>query len=104
MATFAQMQDGTVIAVIEVKECAIGSCVGPASTEYKKCGLDPCGILQFPDTEPLGQHMLAESGFTGVYLQCSRTGAFRGCFPEYGYTYDPVADAFIPPAGPEVAP
>lgn len=55
----------------------------------------------FPDSEPLGQAMLAESGFTGTWLQCSYNGNFRGCYPGSGYTYDPVADVFVPPAAPE---
>jgi hypothetical protein len=104
MATFAEMQGNTVLGVMAVSDCAIGGCVGPESPEYRLCGVDPCGTLTFSATEPLGQAMLAESGFTGTYLQCSRTGAFRGCFPEAGYTYDPVADVFVPPAAPEATP
>ncbi len=104
MATFAEMQGDTVLGVWAVSDCAIGGCVGPNSLEYKLCGVDPCGTLTFSDTEPLGQAMLAESGFPGTYLQCSRTAAFRGCFPEAGYTYDPVDDVFVPPAAPDVTP
>lgn len=96
MATFAEMDGDTVLGVLAVSDCAIGGCVGPDSPEYKLCGVDPCGTLTFSATEPLGQAMLAESGFTGTYLQCSRTGAFRGCFPEAGYTFD--GTNFIPPA------
>lgn len=58
----------------------------------------------FPASEPLGQAMLAESGFTGRYLQCSYNGNFRGAYPGMGWSYDPVADVFVPPASPEVAP
>lgn len=57
--------------------------------------------LPFPDSEPVGQAMLAESGFTGTYLQCSYNGNFRGSYPGTGYTYDPEADLFVPPAAPE---
>lgn len=55
----------------------------------------------FPESEPLGQAMLADSGFTGTFLQCSYNASFRGCYPGSGYTYDPVADVFVPPAQPE---
>ena len=55
----------------------------------------------FPESEPLGQAMLADSGFTGTWLQCSYNGNFRGCYPGSGYAYDAVADAFVPPAAPE---
>ena len=54
----------------------------------------------FPESEPLGQAMLAESGFMGTWLQCSLDGNFRGCYPGSGYTYDPIADVFVPPAAP----
>lgn len=102
MATFAEMDGNTVLSILQVSDCAIGGCVGPDSPEYKLCGVDPCGTLTFSATEPLGQAMLAESGFTGTYLQCSRTGAFRGCFPEAGYTYD--GTNFVAPAAPEATP
>ena len=57
--------------------------------------------LPFPDSEPVGQAMLAESGFVGIFLQCSYSGSFRGCYPGQGYTYDPAADVFVPPAAPD---
>jgi hypothetical protein len=60
--------------------------------------------LPFPDSEPIGQAMLAESGFVGTYLQCSYNAKFRGCYPGTGYTYDPVLDVFVPPTQPEGAP
>ena len=59
--------------------------------------------LPFPDSEPVGQAMLAESGFTGTYLQCSYNASFRGCYPGQGYAYDPILDVFVPPAPPEPA-
>jgi hypothetical protein len=52
----------------------------------------------FPDSEPIGQAMLAESGFTGTWLQCSYNASFRGCYPGSGYSYDPTADLFLAPA------
>ena len=60
--------------------------------------------LPFPESEPLGQAMLAESGFTGTYLQCSYNGNFRGCYPGQRYAYDQALDVFVPPASEEPAP
>jgi len=57
--------------------------------------------LPFPESELIGQAMLAESGFTGIWLQCSYNGNFRGCYPGSGYTYDQALDVFLPPAQPE---
>lgn len=57
--------------------------------------------LPFPESEPVGQAMLAESGFVGTFLQCSYNASFRGCYPGQGYTYDPAADVFLPPAAPD---
>lgn len=57
--------------------------------------------LPFPESEPVGQAMLAESGFVGTFLQCSYSGSFRGCYPGQGYTYDLAADVFVPPAAPD---
>jgi len=54
----------------------------------------------FPESEPIGQAMLVESGFTGTWLQCSYNASFRGCYPGSGYTYDPALDVFLPPAQP----
>ena len=54
----------------------------------------------FPASEPLGQAMLAESGFVGNFLQCSYNSSFRGCYPGSGYSYDPTLDVFVPPAAP----
>lgn len=55
----------------------------------------------FPESEPIGQAMLAESGFTGTWLQCSYNANFRACYPGTGYTYDQTLDVFVPPAQPE---
>lgn len=55
--------------------------------------------LPFPESEPVGQWMLAQSGFEGVYAQCSYSGSFRGCYPGIGYTFD--GTNFIPPTAPE---
>jgi len=52
----------------------------------------------FPESEPLGQAMLAESGFEGTYLQCSYNGNFRGAYPGIGWYYDSTLDVFVSPA------
>jgi len=54
--------------------------------------------LPFPESEPVGQAMLAESGFEGTYLQCSYNASFRGAYPGMGWSYDPVNDVFLSPA------
>lgn len=83
MAHFAQVDDQNIVRqVIVVANAAIED-------------------APFPDSEPLGQAMLAESGFTGTYLQCSYNASFRGCYPGTGYTYDPILDVFVPPPAPE---
>ena len=78
MAHFARIEDGVVREVIVVNNDAIDG-------------------GHFPASEPLGQAMLAESGFTGEFLQCSYSGSFRGAYPGQGWTYDAQADAFVPP-------
>lgn len=83
MAHFARIEDNIVREVIVVANAAIDG-------------------GHFPDSEPLGQVMLAESGFTGLYLQCSYNGNFRSAYPGSGWTYDPEKDEFVPPAAPEV--
>lgn len=81
MAHFARIEDGIVREVIVVANAAIDGGT-------------------FPDSEPLGQAMLAESGFTGDWLQCSYSGSFRGAYPGAGWRYDADADEFVPPAPP----
>lgn len=78
MAHFARIEDGIVREVIVVNNDAIDG-------------------GSFPESEPVGQAMLAESGFDGEWLQCSYSGSFRGCYPGSGYTYDQVIDEFIAP-------
>lgn len=79
MAHFAKIENNTVTQVIVVNNDAINGGT-------------------FPDSEPIGQAMLAESGFVGDYLQCSYSGSFRGVYPGQGYTYDADADEFVSPA------
>jgi hypothetical protein len=82
MGHFARIEDNMVREVIVVANAAMND-------------------KPFPDSEPIGQDMLAESGFVGLYLQCSYNSSFRGCYPGIGYTYDPALDVFVPPAQPE---
>lgn len=85
MAHFAQVDDQNIVRqVIVVANAAIED-------------------APFPDSEPLGQAMLAESGFAGTYLQCSYNASFRGAYPGNGWSYDPDLDEFIPPSTPEPA-
>ena len=53
--------------------------------------------------DALGQEFLSNlwGGDPTEYLRASYTGAIRGCYPGVGYTYDPVADVFLPPTTPE---
>ena len=99
MAHFAQVNENNVVTqVTVVANCAIGSCIGPEHRDYDEelhKGHDKS--INFPEQEPLGQAVLAESGFDGKWLQCSYNGSFRGRFPFIGYTYDPVKDEFIAP-------
>ena len=49
--------------------------------------------------EHRGADFLANDlGLGGTWIQCSYNGRIRGCYPGVGYTYDPVIDAFVPPA------
>lgn len=81
MAHFARIEDGIVREIIVVSNDAID---GGA----------------FPASEPLGQAMLADSGFSGEWLQCSYNGTFRGAYPGVGWTYDKQADQFVFPSPP----
>jgi hypothetical protein len=75
MAHFAKIEDGVVRSVIVVSNEAIEN-------------------LEFPESEPKGQKLLATSGFTGVYLQCSFSGRFRGAYPGPGWFYHEAEDLF----------
>lgn len=64
-----------------------------------------CGGGDFPASEPVGQafingphpHALT---LEGVWKQTSYSASFRGCFAGVGFSYDPIADIFVPPAAP----
>ena len=96
MAHFAKINsDNIVESVTVISNCAIGSCIGKSHWDYQEEYHSTHGSLDFPDTEPLGQAVLAESGFDGKWLQTSFNGKFRGRFAGAGMTYDPIKDEFV---------
>lgn len=96
MAHFAKINsDNIVEQVTVVSNCAIGSCIGPEHWDYQEeYHKDHDKGIDFPESEPLGQAVLAESGFEGTWLQTSYNNNFRGQFAGVGMTYDPVEDIF----------
>jgi hypothetical protein len=66
---------------------------------------EDCGGGDFPASEPIGQAFINGPhpdalALEGVWKQTSYNNSFRGCFAGSGYSYDPVADVFVPPAAP----
>jgi len=62
-----------------------------------------CAGGDFPASEPIGQAFINGPhpdclALAGVWKQTSYSGSFRGCFAGLGFSYDPVADIFVPPA------
>lgn len=78
MAHFARIEANAVVEVVVVNNDAIDG-------------------GRYPESETLGQALLAQSGIPGEWLQCSYSGAFRGCYPSAGWTYDVENDMFVPP-------
>ena len=80
MAHFARVLDGVVTRVHVVNNAVI---------------TDDEGV----EHEEIGQQFLA--GLHGVpaeqFVQCSYNGNFRGRYPAAGFTYDAIADIFVPP-------
>ena len=98
MAHFAKINlDNVVEQVIVVSNCAIGNCIGAEHWDYQEEYHKDHGNLEFPDTEPLGQTVLAESGFNGTWLQTSYNSNFRSKFAGPGMIYDQIADEFKTP-------
>jgi hypothetical protein len=95
MAHFAKIdEDNNVIDIAVISNCAIGSCIGPEHWDYQEEYHKDHGTLDFPESEPLGQAVLAESGFEGTWLQTSYNGNFRGRYAVPGMIYDQVNDEF----------
>lgn len=62
-------------------------------------------VITTPDgseDEALGKAFLSDL-LGGTWVQTSYNGRIRGMYAGIGFTYDPVADTFIPPE-PESAP
>ena len=100
MAHFAKINSDNVVETITVvSNCAIGSCIGKNHWDYQEeyhKGHDK-GI-DFPESEALGQAVIAESGIQGHWLQTSINGNFRGKFAVPGMTYNHNTDTFELPA------
>ncbi|CAB4185975.1 hypothetical protein UFOVP1504_16 [uncultured Caudovirales phage] len=65
-----------------------------------------CEGGDFPASEPIGQAFINGPhpeclALEGDWRQTSYSSSFRGCFAGLGFTYDPVADVFLPPTTPE---
>lgn len=56
---------------------------------------DDCGGGEFPESEPIGQAFIASLGISGVWLQTSYNGNFRGTYAGPGYWYDAENDEFL---------
>lgn len=78
MAHFAEIKDGIVQRVIVVANEAINN-------------------MEFPESEPLGLQVLADSGFEGTWKQTSFSGSFRGRYANPNFIYDEEQDKFIAP-------
>ena len=102
MAHFAKIDSNNIVQqVVGVSNCAIGSCIGKSHWDYQEeYHADHTGTTDFPESEALGQAVLAESGFDGKWLQTSYNGKFRGRFAGAGMTYDPIKDEFVIPEAP----
>lgn len=101
MAHFAKINSNNIVETITVvSNCAIGGCIGKNHWDYQEEYHKDHGSLDFPDTELLGQAILADSGFAGHWLQTSYNGNFRGCFAGVGMIYDKKKDVFLIPEVP----
>jgi len=59
--------------------------------------------LPFPESEPLGIAFCQSLyGADTVWKQTSYNANFRGTYAGIGFTYDPVADVFVPPPAPPI--
>ena len=99
MAYFAKINsDNVVTEITSVSNCAIGSCIGKDHWDYQEeYHKDHDKGIDFPESESLGQAVLAESGFDGTWLQTSFNANFRGRYASPGMIYEPVADEFTYP-------
>ena len=91
MAHFAQVDEGGIVRQIIVISNA------------------KCGGGEYPGSEPIGQAFINGPhpdglALEGEWRQTSYSGSFRGCYAGQGFTFDPVADEFVPPASPDTIP
>lgn len=101
MAYFAKLNENNVVVdVMVISDCAVGSCIGKDHWDYQEEYHKDHGNLQFPDTEPLGQAVIAQMGFEGTWLQTSGGNNFRGPRAVEGYLWD--GTNFVPPASIQV--
>jgi len=99
IAHFAKINSDNIVETVTViSNCAIGSCIGKEHWDYQEeYHAEHDKGIDFPESEPLGQAVLAQSGFDGKWLQTSYNGKFRGRFAGVGMTYDPIKDEFVTP-------
>ena len=99
MAHFARInKDNVVELVTVVSNCAIGGCIGKDHWDYQEeYHKDHDKGIDFPESEPLGQKVLADSGFEGTWLQTSYNGKFRGRYAGPTMIYNKDKDEFIDP-------
>lgn len=97
MAYFAKISENNIVQdVTVISNCAIGGCIGPDHWDYQEeYHKDHDKGIDFPESEPLGQAVLLESGFEGDWLQTSFNGNFRGKYAIPGDIYDPIKDEFV---------
>jgi hypothetical protein len=89
MAHFAKIENGIVRHVTVISNCAIGSCIGVDHWDYQEeYHKDHNKGIDFPESEVLGQAVLAESGFEGEWMQTSFNAKFRGKYAGVGDIWD----------------
>jgi hypothetical protein len=90
MAYFVKISEDNIVQEIAViSNCAIGSCIGPDHWDYQEeYHKDHNQGIDFPESEALGQAVLAESGFEGTWLQTSFNSNFRGKYAVPGDKWD----------------
>lgn len=76
MAHFAKIKNGTVAEVIVISN-------------------DDCGGGDFPESEPIGQALIASLGLGDNWKQTSYNGNFRGTYAGIGMIYDEESDTFV---------
>jgi len=99
MAHFAKIGEGNFVErVIVISNCAIGGCIGPSHWDYQEeYHKDHDKGIDFPESEPLGQKVIADSGIEGRWIQTSYNNNFRVSFAGIGSYYNEALDAFVSP-------